>query len=73
VSQVCAWMDTCDNDRSNDCMTCHSRRDCCCVNHLMLTPWRWVEVTSETCRRSIHEEIVYSTWQNAGEYYFAFL
>jgi hypothetical protein len=44
------------------------RIDCCCVNHLMLTPWRWLEVTAETCRRNTWEEIACSSWHNKKIY-----
>jgi hypothetical protein len=38
--------------------------DSCCVNHFMLTPWSWLEVTAETCSRNTREETVRSRCHN---------
>jgi hypothetical protein len=42
--------------------------DRCCVNHLMLTLWRRLEVTVETCRGNTREEIGRSIWHNKSVY-----
>jgi hypothetical protein len=59
TSNAYLWLWLC----SYQCMTCHSL-DCCWVNHLMLTPWRWRDVTAKTCRSNTWEEPVCSSWHN---------
>jgi hypothetical protein len=48
---------------------CTIQDRCCCVNHVLLTPWRCLEVTAEKCTRNTHEKIVCSSWHNKSVYY----
>jgi hypothetical protein len=55
----------CDNDSvvMNVRLASHDKTAAVWTN-LMLTPWRWLEVTAETCRRNTREEIVCSSLHN---------